>query len=57
MISRVVPVEFPDATVKAAAAQNTNGSYTIYENTLLPEDERREAARELIRRIGEENQP
>ena len=45
-----VPIELP-ATVHAAAVQDSDGGYTIYVNTLCPENVRQEAVYDLIQQI------
>ena len=49
---RIEAVAFPHSGVPAAAAQNSDGSWTIYENTLHPEAERAAAVKELIQRTN-----
>ncbi len=48
----VEPVELP-TTIHTVAAQNPDGTYTFYMNTLCPDDVQQTAIREMIHRIEE----
>lgn len=50
-IHQIVPVEFPGPGVRAAAAENSDGTYTFYVNSHLSEEARKEAVEELAGKI------
>lgn len=47
-------VVFPRPGVRAAAAQNSDGSFTFYVSARLSEEERKEAVEELAGQITKE---
>lgn len=48
----IIPVEFPNGGVNAAAVLTVDGAWKIYVNTLAPEPDHMAAARELIEQMA-----
>ena len=47
-------VDFQRSSVRAAAAENTDWTFTFYVNARLPEEDRERAVEELNRKLIEE---
>lgn len=54
-IHQIVPVEFPSPGVRAAAAENSDGTYTLYVGAHLSEEARKEAVEELAGKIQDQS--
>lgn len=55
MKPNIIPVEFPNGGAIEAAAQNEEGTYTIYANTRFPQQEQESAVKEIIEGRGAMN--
>ena len=52
MKPNIIPVEFPNGGAIAAAAQNEDGTYTIYANTRFPQHEQESAVKDIMEGCG-----
>jgi len=49
---QIETVEFPNAEVIAATAQNKDGSITLYVNALCSEEKQKKTVEDLVERLG-----